>query len=291
MDRTISALQDPTRRRILLDFYVHQREWTAAEVAEAVGVHRTVAHGHLERLVALGYLLSGQRRGTSGKPAKLYRLAGRQIDLSYPVRRFARLSALLAEGLRGTPDGIRAAHEAGRRFGTSLVSKRADSPEAVLATALIHLMPGFEILTGDDSIRRIPYQRRVSQAGQLFELTLRVIVSRVESSNVISEGAWTQRQIVQARELLGPDPFFVILRIDERERQKRESSRRDRQLGHPWDPSWHDMPGPDDLYDLVVDSKSMGIRDSAELDAEPPSSGGRTSCGSDLIPSSCRAPW
>jgi hypothetical protein len=48
-------------------------------------------------------------------------------------------------------------------------------------------------------------------------LTLRVIVSRVESSHVISEGAWTQRQIVQARELLGPDPLFVILRIDERE--------------------------------------------------------------------------
>jgi predicted ArsR family transcriptional regulator len=132
IDRTISALQDPTRRRILLDFYVHQRRWTAAQVAEAVGVHRTVAHGHLERLVALGYLVSSQRRGTSGKPAKLYRLAGRQIDLSYPVRRFARLSGLLAEGLRGAPDGIRAAHEAGRRYGASLVSKPAKSPEAVL---------------------------------------------------------------------------------------------------------------------------------------------------------------
>jgi predicted ArsR family transcriptional regulator len=132
IDRTISALQDPTRRRILLDFYVHQPEWTAAEVAEAVGVHRTVAHGHLERLVALGYLRSGQRRGTSGKPAKLYQLAGRQIDLSYPVRRFARLSALLAEGIRGVPDGIRAAHEAGRRYGGSLVSRPADSPGSVL---------------------------------------------------------------------------------------------------------------------------------------------------------------
>jgi predicted ArsR family transcriptional regulator len=132
IDRTISALQDPTRRQILLDFYVHQPEWTAAEVAEAVGVHRTVAHGHLERLVALGYLISSQRRGTSGKPAKLYRLAGRQIDLSYPVRRFARLSALLAEGLRGAPDGIQAAHEAGRRYGASLVSKPAKSAESVL---------------------------------------------------------------------------------------------------------------------------------------------------------------
>lgn len=134
IDRAISALQDRTRRRILFDFYVHEREWTVDDVAEAVGVHRTVAHRHLERLVALGYLVTGQRRGRHGKPAKLYRLAGQQIDLSYPVRRFARLSALLGKSLseRGE-DGIRAAREAGRRYGMSLVSKQADSAEAVLS--------------------------------------------------------------------------------------------------------------------------------------------------------------
>jgi predicted ArsR family transcriptional regulator len=133
LDRAISALQDQTRRRILLDFYVHQAEWTVDGVAEAVGVHRTVAHRHLERLVALGYLTSGQRRGKSGKPAKLYRLAGQQIDLSYPVRRFARLSALLAESLqqRGQ-EGIQGAREAGRRYGASLVAKPSDSVQSVL---------------------------------------------------------------------------------------------------------------------------------------------------------------
>ena len=133
LDRAISALQDQTRRRILLDFYVHQPEWTVDGVAKAVGVHRTVAHKHLERLVALGYLTSGQRRGRSGKPAKLYRLAGQQIDLSYPVRRFARLSALLAESLqqRGQ-EGVQDAREAGRRYGASLVSKRSDSVQSVL---------------------------------------------------------------------------------------------------------------------------------------------------------------
>ena len=132
IDRTISALQDPTRRRILLDFYVHQAEWTTAEVAEAVGVHKTVAHAHLERLVALGYLVSGQRRGTSGKPAKLYRLAGRQIELSYPVRRFARLAAELAHALREVSGGTDAARQAGRAYGASLVTKPSDSPESAL---------------------------------------------------------------------------------------------------------------------------------------------------------------
>jgi predicted ArsR family transcriptional regulator len=150
VDRTISALQDPTRRRILLDFYAHQPEWAVAEVAEAVGIHRTVAHSHLERLVALGYLVSSQRRGTSGKPAKLYRLAGRQIDLSYPVRRFARLAALLAEGLRDATDGIQVAQEAGRRYGASLMGKAADSPEAVLRQ-LAPLGADYR-LAGDDEV-------------------------------------------------------------------------------------------------------------------------------------------
>jgi predicted ArsR family transcriptional regulator len=133
IDRAISALQDRTRRRILFDFYVHQPEWTVDDAAKAAGVHRTVAHSHLERLVALGYLVVGQRRGKSGKPANLYRLAGRQIDFSYPVRRFARLADLLAEGLqtRGQA-GIQAAREAGRRYGASLVDKPAGSPESVL---------------------------------------------------------------------------------------------------------------------------------------------------------------
>ena len=132
IDRTISALQDPTRRRILLDFFVHDAEWTVSEVAENVGIHRTVAHSHLERLAALGYLASSQRRGTSGKPAKLYRLSGRQVELSLPVRRFARLAALLAGGLAATRHGDRIARDAGRRYGSSLVREPADAADRVL---------------------------------------------------------------------------------------------------------------------------------------------------------------
>ncbi|HEY9289588.1 MAG TPA: helix-turn-helix domain-containing protein [Candidatus Dormibacteraeota bacterium] len=133
IDRAIGALQDPTRRRILFDFYVHEKAWTVDEVAKAVGVHRTVAHGHLERLAALGYLQVDQRRGRSGKPAKLYRLAASRIEVSYPVRRFARLAALLAESIdsRG-PQAIAAARSAGRNYGATLVKPPADTVGAVL---------------------------------------------------------------------------------------------------------------------------------------------------------------
>ena len=134
----------------MLDFYVHQPQWTSSEVAEAVGVHRTVAHSHLERLVALGYLSSTQRRGTSGKPAKLYRLAGKQIDFSYPPRRFARLAALLAEALGDIRGAVPVAREAGRRYGASLIGKRGDTPESVLG----QLVPlGAEYRLAGDEIR------------------------------------------------------------------------------------------------------------------------------------------
>jgi predicted ArsR family transcriptional regulator len=163
IDRTVSALQDPTRRRILLDFYVHQPEWTTAEVAAAVGVHRTVAHAHLERLVALGYLISSQRRGTAGKPAKLYRLTERQIELSYPTRRFARLAALLAQALRGSPNGIGAAREAGRSHGASMVTKPAHSPDSVLRE-LIPLGAEYVMSDGDVVARNCIFRQACQQA-------------------------------------------------------------------------------------------------------------------------------
>jgi predicted ArsR family transcriptional regulator len=163
IDRTVSALQDPTRRRILLDFYVHQPEWTTADVAAAVGVHRTVAHAHLERLVALGYLISSQRRGAAGKPAKLYRLTERQIELSYPTRRFARLAALLAQALRGSPDGIGAAREAGRGHGASMVTKSAHSPESVLRE-LIPLGAEYVMSDGDVVARNCIFRQACQQA-------------------------------------------------------------------------------------------------------------------------------
>jgi predicted ArsR family transcriptional regulator len=169
IDRTISALQDPTRRRILLDFFVHEPEWTVSDVAENVGIHRTVAHSHLERLAALGYLTTSQRRGTSGKPAKLYRLSGREIELSFPVRRFARLAALLAEGLQGTRRGDRIAREAGRRYGSSLVREQADAPGEVLEL-LAPLGAGYRLVDHEVRADNCVFRQACAQADVVCEL-------------------------------------------------------------------------------------------------------------------------
>ncbi|TMG32563.1 MAG: hypothetical protein E6H93_04525 [Chloroflexi bacterium] len=128
LERAVSALHDPTRRAILLDFYMTGAERTVDDVAKAARVHRTVAFSHLERLAALGYLSTSQLRGKSGKPAKLYRLTARPIELSYPMRRFELLAALLATSLKEFGNkGIQVARETGRHYGAGLVNRPATS--------------------------------------------------------------------------------------------------------------------------------------------------------------------
>jgi chloramphenicol 3-O-phosphotransferase len=139
------------------------------------------------------------------------------------------------------------------------------SGKSSVATEISRNRPGLTILAGDDVIRQVPYEERAAQAGRLFELTLEMIEELRGSANVIVDGAWTERQVLEAQERLRSAAMFVVLRIDESERSKRESLRRDRRLGHPWDPAWHNISGPNELYDLVIDSKTTGVHESAAL--------------------------
>jgi predicted ArsR family transcriptional regulator len=122
MNRAVAALQDLTRRDILYRFYSDPSPKTAIEVAEAAGIHRSVAFDHLERLVSLGYVEAERRRGFPGKPAKLYRLAqGPPITVSHPPRQFGLLAQQLALALQEFgPAGVAAAVQAGRRLAESL---------------------------------------------------------------------------------------------------------------------------------------------------------------------------
>ena len=122
MNRAVAALQDLTRRDILYRFYSDPTPKTAIEVAEAAGIHRSVAFDHLERLVTLGYVEAERRRGFPGKPAKLYRLAQGPITVSHPPRQFGLLAQHIAQALQDFgPAGAAAAVQAGRRLAESLL--------------------------------------------------------------------------------------------------------------------------------------------------------------------------
>lgn len=169
LERAVSALQDPTRRGILLDFYVNRTERTVDDVAKAARVHRTVAFSHLERLAALGYLVTSQLRGKSGKPAKLYQLAERPIEVHYPMRRFELLAALLATSLvQLKRNGVQAARKAGRRYGTSLISQPAGSVQEVL-DQLAPLGSEYAVQTGDVVLaRNCVFREACRQAPQVI---------------------------------------------------------------------------------------------------------------------------
>src|SRR5579871_2368608 len=121
LDRALSALQDLTRRDILLRFYADPAAKTVVDVARTAGIHRSVAFDHLERLVGLGYLETELRRGFPGKPAKLYRLAQGPITLTHPPRQFGLLAQHLAVALDGFgAAGLAAARAAGRQLAFTL---------------------------------------------------------------------------------------------------------------------------------------------------------------------------
>lgn len=132
LDRAVAALQDPTRRAILLAFYRKPAARTVAEVAETAGVHRSVVYTHLEKLVALGYLVGGQRRGRPGKPAKTYQLSGVPLAFQHPTRDFLTLVRILGAAVADLGgQGLARARQQAAVAGRAMAGAAADLPAAL----------------------------------------------------------------------------------------------------------------------------------------------------------------
>ena len=121
----IAALRDPNRRRLYQYVERQPRAVSRDEAAHAVGIGRTLAAFHLDKLVGLGLLkaeyrrLSGRSGQGAGRTSKLYRRSRRQFAVSLPHRNHELLARLLAES---SESGARISSEAepGRHFGRSL---------------------------------------------------------------------------------------------------------------------------------------------------------------------------
>src|SRR5687767_134584 len=108
----VSSLAEP-QRRALYRFVVARGDAVSKdEAAEAMGVARTVAAFHLDRLVADGLLttefrrLTGRRGPGAGRPAKLYRRSSGEVSVSLPPRHYDLAAALLASAVnRSIEDG------------------------------------------------------------------------------------------------------------------------------------------------------------------------------------------
>ncbi|WP_031523053.1 helix-turn-helix transcriptional regulator [Streptomyces sp. NRRL F-5123] len=121
----IAVLQDPVRRRLYEYVAAQRREVGRNEAAEAVGVGRTLAAHHLDRLAEAGLLESGSRRLTgrsgpgAGRPAKVYTRARVERSVSLPARDYRTAAELLAEAAERSGADT-ALHQAARQRGEAL---------------------------------------------------------------------------------------------------------------------------------------------------------------------------
>jgi predicted ArsR family transcriptional regulator len=127
----VASLAEP-QRRALYRFVVERGAAVSKdEAAAAMGVARSVAAFHLDRLVADGLLttefrrLTGRQGPGAGRPAKLYRRAEGELSVSLPARQYDLAAGLLAAAVNdathtGTPVAealTKVATERGRELG------------------------------------------------------------------------------------------------------------------------------------------------------------------------------
>ena len=107
----VATLRDGVRRAL----YVHVAEARGPvsrdEAATALGIRRSLAAFHLDKLVEAGLLecefrrLTGRTGPGAGRPAKLYARSERELQLSLPPRNYELAARLLAEALEQPDDG------------------------------------------------------------------------------------------------------------------------------------------------------------------------------------------
>jgi predicted ArsR family transcriptional regulator len=163
----IAALNEPMRRNL----YAYITERTEAvgrdEAAEAVGITRELAAFHLDKLLEEGLLdveyrrISGRSGPGAGRPAKLYRPSGRQVQIILPERRYDLVARLMAEGLEDPgKDPAAAVDRAARRFGEALgtearrhVGRRPSTTRLLGEVCAVLREYGFEPALGNGEIR------------------------------------------------------------------------------------------------------------------------------------------
>jgi predicted ArsR family transcriptional regulator len=161
----LAILDEPIRRQLYAHVRGSSEPVSREDAAEAVGISRSLAAYHLDKLVeqellATSYRRPEGRRGPgAGRPAKLYVAQG-EVSVSVPPREYELAAELLAEAAE-TSDEARAALDAvaaraGRRLG--------EEQEGPLEEALV--TRGYEPFADEDGVIRLrncPFHRLAEQ--------------------------------------------------------------------------------------------------------------------------------
>jgi predicted ArsR family transcriptional regulator len=165
----VATLNDPIRRDLYLFVTGSDDAVSREAAASAVGIQKTLAAFHLEKLTEAGLLdiefrrLTGRTGPGAGRPAKLYRRSDRQIEVSLPHREYDLAGGLMAEAIaaaetsgRGVRKELqRAAGAFGREMGeeaVALAGKRASKAKQREALLEVLRRHGFEPRMQDGAI-------------------------------------------------------------------------------------------------------------------------------------------
>ncbi|MGV0873477.1 helix-turn-helix transcriptional regulator [Mycolicibacterium sp. XJ879] len=126
----LSHLEDPVRRQLYECVAESEAPISREQAAAVVGIGRTLAAYHLDKLADAGLLtisyqrLTGRDGPGAGRPAKLYARAPGEMTISVPPRDYELLARLLVGAVEKDDSGAvkaavdGAAFEAGRTVGT-----------------------------------------------------------------------------------------------------------------------------------------------------------------------------
>jgi|SRR5690349_11732853 predicted ArsR family transcriptional regulator len=153
----IGALQEPVRRAVYERAVATGEPVSRNEIADALGIGRTLAAHHLDKLVEAGLLeasfarVNGRSGPGAGRPAKLYRRSPAEHALSLPPRDYRMLAEMLADAVEAAgADG--ALQDAARRQGERVAAQRGDASDRAEAVQLLKTL-GFEPYVDGSCVR------------------------------------------------------------------------------------------------------------------------------------------
>jgi predicted ArsR family transcriptional regulator len=188
----LASLADPVRRSAYRLVAGGAGPVGRDEVAETLGVGRTLAAFHLDKLAEAGLLevsyarRSGKTGPGAGRPAKLYQVTAAEHAVSVPPRAYREAAELLAEAIEqaGVEDTLyKVARKHGRRA--------APHPEAIELLSEHGYAP---VADGPDRIelRNCPFHRLAEQFPPLIcGMNLEMITGLLDGAGL--DGEWTAR--------------------------------------------------------------------------------------------------
>jgi predicted ArsR family transcriptional regulator len=202
----LASLAEPLRRGLYLHVVSSPEPVSRDSAAEALGITRSVAAFHLDKLTELGVLEVEYRRPEgrggpgAGRPAKLYRRAELELDFSVPERHYDLAAAILAQAVTDAraqsipvDDALQeAARDYGRVMGAGLAETGRsieDDFERVMTVLTAH---GYEPHREGDAIMltNCPFHVLAEEHRELVcGMNLEVIAGVIEGAEAVHMAA------------------------------------------------------------------------------------------------------